>query len=744
MRLIQILPLLSLFVAANARAQDHVEGTLRMLNDNGAWSWFEDERAIIDPLRGRLLVGSCASSSGVGGASRNGDIDVAWLDLSAGNFGYFELHNQLQADDHDTPALLVRPDGRYLALYGKHGNDPLTRYRIANTPGDAASWSPSVTYQHGAGLTYSNVYRLSESGRTYNFCRALNYDPNLMYSDDDGTTWTGGAKLLTEGGSGDRPYLRYTSDGVRRVHLIATNRHPRNYDNSIYHGYLQDDKLHNSYGIVVDSNSLDGSAPPPSALTTVFATGTVVNGTVMRRGWTIDVAADAGSNVRTLFQMRANNSNLDHRLFFGRFDGTAWTTHEVCRLGGYLYAAEDDYTGLAALHRERTDTIFVSTKIDPTTNATLPHFEIFRGVTPDQGATWAWTAITSDSSVDNLRPIVPAWDADRTALLWFRGTYTTYTNWNSAVVAWIDAPEVAIGALTYVDATTSNTTLANGLPANPSGPTTGMGPTDSNWHRRLGFGNGGEVWTSSEPSAEDAPMLRTRVAGLTQQTHDVFVVFWSNPNDDWRVRAGLASNDLRNYEKRGAASVDVSRFVTAPVITGSTVRAYYAWLGRATPNANGELDVYVDDFADGSLGSRSWYDGIAVAPVAGAAASLKVGQACNGTLDPYLSAAPQLGSTVQMGATGGTMNAFAAAQFGSGDLMPIALTVLGLPECTLLVNSPTSISFGLVNAAGHSPTIPFTVPNLTVFNGQRFAMQPWTWLPTGLEFGPALVIMPGL
>ena len=270
MRLSPKLPLLSLLLTAGVQGQDHVEGTLRMLNDNGAWSWFEDERAILDPLRGRLLVGSCASSSGVGGATRNGDIDVAWLDLSAGRFGYFELHNQLQADDHDTPALMVRPDGRYLALYGKHGNDPLTRYRTSIAAGDATSWSSMTTYQHGAGLTYSNLYRLSESGRTYNFCRALNYDPNLMYSDDDGSTWTGGAKLLTEGGGGDRPYLRYASDGVRRVHLIATNRHPRNYDNSIYHGYLQDDKLHNSFGQIVDSNSLNTAAPSPSALTTVL------------------------------------------------------------------------------------------------------------------------------------------------------------------------------------------------------------------------------------------------------------------------------------------------------------------------------------------------------------------------------------------------------------------------------------------------------------------------------------------
>ena len=148
----------------------------------------------------------------------------------------------------------------------------------------------------------------------------------MVRSRDDGQTWSVGGKLLTEGGGGDRPYLRYTSDGAGRVHFIASNRHPRNFDNSIWHGYVENDALHDSFGNVVDANVLDGSGTPPSGLTPVFVTGTSSNGTVMRRGWTIDCAVDAGGVVRVLFQMRANDSNQDHRLFFGRFDGTSWTT----------------------------------------------------------------------------------------------------------------------------------------------------------------------------------------------------------------------------------------------------------------------------------------------------------------------------------------------------------------------------------------------------------------------------------
>lgn len=129
-------------LAAPLTAQDQVAGHLLSFHDNGAWCWFEDERAIVDPLRGKLLIGSVGDSSGLGGSARSGDIDVSWLDLTAGRFGAFELHNQLQGDDHDSPAFLVRPDGRYLALYAQHGNDRFTRYRISTAPGDPIPGRP--------------------------------------------------------------------------------------------------------------------------------------------------------------------------------------------------------------------------------------------------------------------------------------------------------------------------------------------------------------------------------------------------------------------------------------------------------------------------------------------------------------------------------------------------------------------------------------------------------------------------
>jgi hypothetical protein len=116
--------------------------------------------------------------------------------------------------------------------------------------------------------------------------------------------------------------------------------------------------------------------------------------------------------------------------------------------GTRLYPGEDDYTGLVALDPNDPDTLYISTNADPVTGKSLTssadqrrHRELFRGTTHDSGRSWRWEPITTNSTVDNLRPIVPRWDDPRTALVWMRGTYTNnHGAWTTAVVALILPP----------------------------------------------------------------------------------------------------------------------------------------------------------------------------------------------------------------------------------------------------------------------------------------------------------------
>lgn len=421
------------------QAANDVAGSLVTVNDNGAWSWFEDERAVVDQAAGKIIVSSVANGAGTGGAARNGDVEVNSWTIATGAVSQFTLSDNLQADDHNSAGLWIRPDGRYVALYSRHSSDNLTRYRVSTTAGSIASWSSESQFDNGTGTTYSNLHYLPNdnggAGRLYNFTRTVGWDPNILVSSNHGSTWTYGGRLLAEGGTSDRPYARYFSNGDK-IHFITTERHPRNFNNSIFHGYIKDGVLYDSVGTVKDANLFDGTAVAPNGtnLTTIFATGTSFGGTPMNRAWTIDVAIDAGGNPYAIFQARANGNTSDHRFFYARFNGSTWNVNQLARAGGFLYAAEDDYTGLAALDPHNPNRLFISSKIDPRDNSNLAHYEIFEGVTANGGVNWSWTPITFNSTVDNLRPIVPKWDGVNTALLWMRGNYSTYTSYNLDIV----------------------------------------------------------------------------------------------------------------------------------------------------------------------------------------------------------------------------------------------------------------------------------------------------------------------
>lgn len=432
-----------------------VAGDLVTLNDNGAWSWFMDERAIVDG--GRLVVGSVRAVEDFrsGRSDPNwGNVEVAVYDLETGQAQKVVLHKHFEQDDHDGPAFLRLPDGRYLAIYTKHGVE-LTIYVRHSAPHDPLSWGDPYVFRSpgsagrfgGDSVTYSNPFRFS-SGVIYNFYRGVGHDPNYMVSSDDGESWTYGGRMMV-GRDGYSPYLKYVQDGDT-IHFVTTEDHPRNFDNSLYHGFLSDGRLCQSDGSVVADLSRDTQADVRTwDFTRVF------QGDPDNVAWMTDIELDADGRPVILFSVQKDGRGLpprqggrDHRYHYARWDGDQWRQSEIAYAGTRLYSFEDDYTGLAAIHPFDPTTVFISTDADPVTGTPLisqadeqRHYEIFRGDSSDGGRTWHWTPITASSTMDNLRPIVPKWRDDRTALVWMRGEYKANRGeWTTAVVATILPP----------------------------------------------------------------------------------------------------------------------------------------------------------------------------------------------------------------------------------------------------------------------------------------------------------------
>ncbi|MCP5549035.1 MAG: glycoside hydrolase family 88 protein [Akkermansiaceae bacterium] len=429
---------------------EDVPGAVRLAS-NGGWCWYQDPRAIV--LKDGRVVFNTISGDTFAGRDA-GDLWISEWNPETNTNSHFELHDKFHRDDHDVAALHVRGDGRILAVYGKHGNDKLQRWRISEKPGDISAWTEEKTFDTGAGYTYSNVYQLSaEGGRLYNFSRARGYNPNCTISEDDGLTWKYGWRLLSwsrddmkgdprfTGSDGGRPYLRYASNGTDTIHFIATDDHPRAYDNSIYHGFYRNGKLHASDGSVVGEPGRDGNSDlKPRSFTEIFQGGPDAV------GWTTDLEVDKDGRPYAAFTVQVDGAGgrgkrqpqfgNDHRFWYGRFDGKQWHCHEIAHAGSKLYQNESDYTGLIALDPDDPDTVVISTDADPVSGEPLVsqtdgkrHRELFRGKTADGGKTWNWTAITKDSALDNLRPNIPSNPGGKRIILWCRGDMTIFTDY---------------------------------------------------------------------------------------------------------------------------------------------------------------------------------------------------------------------------------------------------------------------------------------------------------------------------
>ena len=395
-----------------------------MLNDNGAWSWFGDERAVVDPTAGTLIVSSVADASGSGGATRDGNVEVAVHHMTTETTRRAVLHAHLEDDDHDSASLHVRCDGRYVAMYSTHATDTLSRWRVSSGPGCRDAWGAERTLDHGAAATYSNIYPVGTGSSLYALVRAA------------ATTPTSSSQKTTAppGNSKDACWKDQDAPTSVRRGPPRTTPHPDDrtapgqHATSIYHGMIVDGRLLRSDGTVVDADLSDDVADRPERLTRVFG---VDDGML---AWTVDLHVDGDGRPYAALSVHARRNEY----WYARYDGVEWHTHFLAHAGTALYDSEPYYTGLAALDPGDSGRVVVSTDVQPDTGVPLvssadgqQHHELYEGTTINAGSTWEWAPVTADSTADNLRPIVPIWAGDQRALLWLRGEYTAYTTTTS-------------------------------------------------------------------------------------------------------------------------------------------------------------------------------------------------------------------------------------------------------------------------------------------------------------------------
>jgi hypothetical protein len=172
------------------------------------------------------------------------------------------------------------------------------------------------------------------------------------------------------------------------------------------------------------------------------------------------------------------------------------------------------------------------------------------------------------------------------------------------------------GQVTYVDATTANTKLADG---SSYAPTASQNNTDNQWSDRS-FGNSAQVYTANDNNAnpgEDAPEIRTTISLLTPgETYRIFVYYWTAGNDSptgnqqWDIAAGFSSGSTTAITAAAGTNLGstIGHFTSTVLVTESDRRLREFFLGNAVADASGNIDVYINDLPGNS--NRTWYDGV--------------------------------------------------------------------------------------------------------------------------------------
>ncbi len=243
-----------------------------------------------------------------------------------------------------------------------------------------------------------------------------NWQPTFSRSTDSGNTWAPARTLVSY--PGHRPYIKFSSNKRDRIHFAFTQGHPRNLNTNIYYAYYRNGALYRANGTRIKSMS---SLPlAPSETDKVYAT--------RYRSWIHDIALDYRG--RPIIVFAVFRSTSDHRYYYARWTGLRWRRYGITRAGGAISdSREPHYSGGITLDHEDPSVVYLSREVTGT-------HEVETWRTSDGGSSWSRQAVTSASSVDNVRPISPrglsAFNDDM-SVVWMRGNYNYYVTYQTDI-----------------------------------------------------------------------------------------------------------------------------------------------------------------------------------------------------------------------------------------------------------------------------------------------------------------------
>jgi hypothetical protein len=387
---------------------------------DGMWTWFTSPVAVFH--NGATYCGYVKA---------NGRQGIAKWVHETDSGSVFELSTSFQVDDHNNAAVLVREDGKIVAVYSDHTENTF-RYRVSSNAEDISAWGaeqshyPSDPDPH----SYQNLLYLSTPGRYYVWYRE-GQSKRRAVSTTDWSTWDAERTWVQSGATGNlNAYTKTIHNGINRVDFVFTDQAPNSdgttsLPSSVFHGYMTVDSAGNESFFNSSGASLGGNG----SLTNT--TGTKILDYAEARGnfWIWDITYGAGGEPQVLMVGFADHN--DHIYVHGRWNGSAWVCTTITTAGPGLYTGNDFYSGGMCFDSQDATKVYLSKQVGSA-------WELQEWRTPDNGATWSkYRDITSGSAagVKNCRPMSPRNHDGRAAVVWWSGTYTNFNSWSTSVKA---------------------------------------------------------------------------------------------------------------------------------------------------------------------------------------------------------------------------------------------------------------------------------------------------------------------
>ncbi|WP_297098434.1 BNR-4 repeat-containing protein [uncultured Draconibacterium sp.] len=441
MKLNYLLPILFIVIlfGCTSSQQKTADKTpvVKTLNEDGAWCWFSDPRAIYT-ADGQIVTGW---------VKKDGSIEVASLNPETDEAKFNNIYPQFEFDDHDNPAFTILPNGNLFTMYAWHSTGKGVLSNTTTNGTDIESFGENVVFKPTTEellkkfpretFTYANPFVLSEEdNKLFVFGRWIGFKPNMIISEDNGETWNEQYVIMSDDPftPNNRPYVKYYSDGKSKIHMIFTDGHPRvEPTNSVYYCYYENGAFWKADGTKICD--LDGLPFQVKDATVVYKADEEHG-----RAWICDVVEKDGT---PYILYTRHPQETDHRYFYAWYnaDTKTWEDHEICKAGKWFPQTpegeterEPHYMGNMTFNPNKPNEIYLSREINGV-------FEIEKRTTNDGGNSWEIEPVTQNSTLDNVRPFIPRYQPkdSKTVVLWMENNkYIHYTDYDCSIKYYVE------------------------------------------------------------------------------------------------------------------------------------------------------------------------------------------------------------------------------------------------------------------------------------------------------------------